>query len=153
MKGNIERYQEQISSYKKRIEKLPEQRVGFLLRDYYYLRGSKFCTDRDTIENEVFKLVIHSHDTGVNVSSSIKTPSGELYEFARRTYWYNESQYGFNKWYYESGKWDDSYNKFLKELEDEFKEYYNNQINKAEKLIEEEKQLLQDKKSSVESMF
>ena len=123
--------------------------LGFLLKGLYY-------ADRDIkdhVSNGVFRISFDCHDTGISTSSYIIKPDGELYQIAMRTYWYNESQYGFNKKWYTHGAWDKKYQEFIEELRTKLKEVTNTAI---ENLTEERNTIIKnmsEEKSSVEDMF
>lgn len=149
---NIEQMNTSLTRYKKCLENLPNKRLGFMLKEYYYANLSK-NTKGDIIENDKFSISVSPHDTGVSVYSSIKLPDGSLYKFAYRTYWYDEHTYGFNKWNYESGKWDEAYNEFIEELRNELKEYYEKNITVLEKMIYNKTSELEKERQYVESLF
>lgn len=149
---NIEQMNNTLTRYKNCLENLPNKRLGFMLKDYYYANLSK-NTKGDIIENDKFSISVNPHDTGVSVYSSVKLPDGSLYSFAYRTYWYDEHTYGFNKWNYESGKWDEPYNTFIEELRNELKNHYESKISELEKAISNKTSELEKEKQYVESLF
>lgn len=132
--------------YLEKIDSLP---LGFLLKQLHYS-----CSDiKDFVSNGVFKITFHCHDTGVSTDSYVIKPDKTLYQIARRTYWYNESQYGFNKKWYTHGAWDKKYQEFIEELRTKLKEVTNTAI---ENLKEERNTIIKnmsEEKSSVEDMF
>lgn len=149
---NIEQMNNTLTRYKNYLENLPNKRLGFMLKEYYYANLPKNIKG-DIIENDKFSISVNPHDTGVSVYSSVKLPDGSLYKFAYRTYWYDEHTYGFNKWNYESGKWDESYNAFIEELRNELKNHYESKISELEEVISNKTSELEKEKQYVESLF
>lgn len=149
---NIEQMQNEIKRYQSALEELPNKRLGFMLKDYYYANLT-MNTKRSIIENDKFLLEVYPRDTGVGVDSKIKLPDGTFYKFAYRTYWYNESHYGFNKWTYENGAWDEAYNNFIEDLRSELNDHYLNSIQMYNDKITVEKGKALAEKQKVESLF
>ncbi len=152
MNAVIKHLEEDSISCQRLKDKVASLRLGFLLKEHYYA-DTKYHSKEGNIENNRFLFSINCHDTGVSVDSFIKLPDGGFYKFADRTYWYNESQYGFNSWYYESGKWDKDYEEFIQVLKESLKRHYTFCIKQYEKKISEEKERFQKEKSAVESLF
>ena len=152
MNKTIERLEEDIERVQRLKEKVDSLRLGFLLKEHSY-GYTEYHSKGGNVENDRFLFSINCHDTGVSVNSFIKLPDGELYKFADRTYWYNESQYGFNSWNYESGKWDKAYEEFIQVLRESLKQDYDFRIKQYEREISEEKERFQKEKSAVESLF
>ena len=146
---DIKYIEQDIISKQRYLEDIPSLRLGMLFKGLYYN-----CSDvKHYVSNDRFKITFHCHDTGISTNSYIIKPDGTLYEFAQRTYWYNESQYGFNKWYYENGAWDKAYDDFIQRLEDKLTLTVENKISNLNEELSKAKDKLQSEKSSVESMF
>lgn len=152
MNAVTKRLEDDIERCQHLKDKVASLRLGFLLKEHYYA-NTKYHSKVGHIENDRFLFSINCHDTGVSVNSFIKLPDGEFYKFADRTYWYNESQYGFNSWNYESGKWDEAYEEFIQVLGESLKRHYDFRIKQYEKKISDEKERFQKEKSAVESLF
>ena len=133
-------------AYLKQVEKL---NLGFLLKGLYYEDKSI----KDYVTDGIFKITFDCHDTGVTTSSYIIKPDGSLYQIASRTYWYNESQYGFNKKWYESGAWDQKYAEFQQSLRDKLTSLKEINLARLEEELAKAEHLLEKEKSDVESMF
>jgi len=146
---NIEYIENELKSKQAYLEKIDSLSLGFLLKGLYYSSSEI----KDFVSNGVFKITFNCHSTGVSTDSYIIKPDNSLYQIAHRTYWYNESQYGFNEKWYKNGAWDEKYQDFIKELQNQLKKVTEDKINL---LIEEKAYIeskLQDEKSAIESMF
>lgn len=131
------------------LSKIDSLRLGFLLKGIYY-RDSNV---KSHVENSLFRITFHCHDTGVSTDSYIIRQDCSLYKIAHRTYWYNESQYGFNKWWYDNGAWDEKYEEFIQELRNRLVTLVNNKITQLNGEILKIKTYLKEEKSDVENMF
>ena len=119
---NIERLKKIIEGHESAIEKLKKMRLGFLLNRA--ARGSlngQINRDNAYVDGP-FHFTYHSHDTGVGVV--VKIVNGEeSMEVIRRTYWYNEAQYGFNSYVYLHGAWDKALNEAIEKIRSREIEY------------------------------
>lgn len=146
---DIKYIEQDIKNKQQYLEKISSLRLGMLLKGLYYN-----CSDvKDSVSNDRFKRSFHCHDTGIDTNSYIIKPDGSLYEFAQRTYWYNESRYGFNKHYYQSGAWDTEYEIFIQSLRDKLTLTLEKKLSDLDAELQKVKDTLQSEKSFVESMF
>lgn len=104
----INRLKELINGYEKQLDGIKNMRLGFLLKraSYGSLNGL-ISRDKAYIVDK-FSFSINSHDTGVSVVVNLIASDGEKLNIINGTYWYNESQYGFNKFHRLNGAWDES---------------------------------------------
>ena len=104
----INRLKELINGYNKQLESIENMKLGFLLkRASYGALNGLISRDKAYIVDK-FSFSINSHDTGVSVVVNLIAADGEKLNIINGTYWYNESQYGFNKFHRLSGAWDDA---------------------------------------------
>ena len=106
--SRIKRLNELMSGYEKKVDKIKDMRLGFLLArsQYSSLRG-EISRDKEFIVGK-FGFSVHSHDTGNGVVVDLISSDGERLNIIRGTYWHNEGQYGFNKFHRLNGAWDKS---------------------------------------------
>ena len=88
-------------------------RHGINVTDHNQLPS--YLTTPIKVGNFVFSA--NRHSTGISVNVLLVHPdTGETYEIVNGTYWFNESQYGFNKFRWERGKWDNALGKAIETL-------------------------------------
>lgn len=104
----INRLKELIKGYEKQLDGIKNMRLGFLLEraNYGSLKGL-ISRDKAYIVDK-FSFSISAHSTGVNVIVDLIASDGEKLNIINGTYWYDESQYGFNKFHRLNGAWDEA---------------------------------------------
>lgn len=146
---DIKYVENELERYTSNLKKINDLNLGFLLKGLYYMDKNI----KDYVSNGIFKISFSCHDTGVSTQSYVIKPCGNLYQIASRTYWYNESVYGFNKKWYESGAWDEKYQEFIDKLREDLTTITESKIKHLEnEILIIEGYKLKDK-ASVEAMF
>lgn len=147
MTEEIARLKVWIEDAKKNIEQLPKLPLGMLLKRCSY--GSL----RDKIDRYkeyrigAFGFSVHAHDTGNSTVVNLYAPDGEKLTIINRTYWYNESQYGFNKYVYLRGAWDDALTKAIDSIREDEVIYQQKKIETWEQKLSE---LLDNNKKTID---
>ena len=75
-----------------------------------------------------FSFYVNPHDTGNSVIVKLHSPDGDSLEIINKTYWYNESQYGFNDYTFLRGSWDDALEDTIKQIRQQYKDALTKQI-------------------------
>lgn len=135
-----------IERHEASIEKLPKERLGFLLRSLQLL-GCK-----DTIKIGHFNFYASKHDTGVSVRVYIEN-DGETFDVINGTYWYNQGQYGHNKFTHNKGAWDSAFDLSVAELRKKAKTLYLSRIERLNKELSDIDEFESDKKKRFEALF
>lgn len=119
--SRIECLNEKITAEEKKLNEVDGTRLGFVLHKLqaYGKRGD--------IKVGLFNFSAYSHDTGVSVKVFIENGT-DTYEVINGTYWYNESQYGFNKFTRNHGAWDVALEVAILDLKQMLKEIINQKI-------------------------
>lgn len=118
----IKDLERQIEVNKDLIERIPKMRLGMILKNFgYVIKNHKYSS-------KPFEFTWHSHDTGIDVECYLTNNEGESLKIIRRTYWYNESTYGFNPYTELHGKWDDALNRVISDLRKQLTDAYNSEI-------------------------
>jgi hypothetical protein len=119
--SRIEFLKNKIITEEKNLNEIDRTRLGFVL---YKLQ---VYGKRGDIKIGLFNFSAYSHSTGVSVKVFIENGT-DTYEVINGTYWYNESQYGFNKFTRNHGAWDGALEVAILDLKKMLKEIINQKI-------------------------
>lgn len=107
MKLTKEQLEYRIKDESRYLNSLPKRRLGELL--YTCVCGGHLSDQLDRYKEYrlgKFGFKMDKHDTGIDVVVNLYAEDGDCLEIIRRTYWFNEGQYGHNKYTYLRGPWD-----------------------------------------------
>ena len=149
----INRLKELINGYDKQLESIEDMRLGFLLkRASYGTLNGLISRDKAYIVDK-FSFSINAHDTGVSVVVNLIASDGEKLNIINGTYWYNESQYGFNKFYRLNGVWDEPLELAIEKIRTLEIDKLNSDLSRWISELEALQQKESDTKSKFESEF
>lgn len=145
MKLTKEQLQYRIKDETRYLESLPKRRLGELL--YACVCGGHLSEQLDRYKEYrlgKFGFKMDKHDTGIGVVVNLYSEDGDHLEIVRRTYWFNEGQYGHNKYTYLRGPWEGALEQTIESIRSTEIEYRQKWLDKyqadMDELIQAEKQ-------------